>query len=307
MKQIATGIQTTGSPHLGNIVGAIQPAIAASRGGDNPAVFIIADMHSMLTVRSREARLVNTRRVAAAWIAFGASENGIMYRQSRIPELSEIAMLLSGTASMTKVMEGGLKPEVFTNIHPVLMTADLLMVGTTHVPVGIDSHEHIEIVRDTAARFNDVYGPLFAIPEGVFGEGRPTVPGTDGRKMSKAFDNCIDVLDEPKAIAAAIARIEDQVTAGAAGETAPPSSIIMDIASAIGRADHFASASLTDTSAKARLGEILVEDFRLERARFCELMAAPDYLGEILAAGEEKISVMAGQTLHKMRNAMGMA
>ena len=125
MKQIVTGIQTTGSPHLGNIVGAVRPAIEAGKASSNPPVFIVADMHSMLSIRDPDLRRENTLRVAAAWVAFGAVDGGVMYRQSRITELSEVAMLLSGTAMTAMVMEGSVKPELFATIHPILMSADL--------------------------------------------------------------------------------------------------------------------------------------------------------------------------------------
>lgn len=304
MKQIVTGIQTTGSPHLGNIVGAIRPAIAAGADSARAPVYIVADMHSMLSVQDPEVRQQNTLRVAAAWIAFGATRQGMMYRQSRIPELSEIAMLLAGTADMQLSMEGELKPRVFESIHPVLMSADLLMLETTHIPVGQDSTGHIEIVRDTARRFNKVYGPVLVVPNGLIDPDRPTLPGIDGRKMSKSFGNTIDVLCSPDEIRERVNAITTPEMAGGLGNEGS-SPVIEQIMTAMGCADHIPKQADLKM-AKSVLAELLVEDFRVERIKFNQLMSDPAALSHELERGEEGVAQTARQTLERMRRAMGM-
>jgi tryptophanyl-tRNA synthetase len=304
MKQVATGIQTTGAPHLGNIVGAIRPAIAAGGASERAPVYVVADMHSMLSVQDPVARKENILRVTAAWMAFGASDRGMMYRQSRIPELSEIAMLLAGTADMRMAMEGELKAQVFASMHPVLMSADLLMLGTTHVPVGQDSTGHIEIVRDTAQRFNAVYGPVLEVPTGLIDRNRPTLPGVDGRKMSKSFGNTIDVLCPPDEIRARVNAIVVPERAGTpAAAEAPP--VVREILTAMGRLDSLPDRA-SPQQAKDALADLLVDDFREERARFAALMADSAALIATLEDSEAQVAAIAGRTLDRMRVAMGM-
>lgn len=288
MKQIATGIQTTGTPHLGNILGAIMPTIEMGAKSERPPVHIVADMHSMISVRDPAARERDTNRVAAAWLAFGASEDGILYRQSRISALSEIAFLLSGTANLNVVMEEGPQETVFNSIHPVLMSADLLMIEASHVPVGQDSAGHMAIVRDTARRFNEVYGNILSLPEPLIDLDRPTIRGADGEKMSKSRGNTIDVLCAAEEIRAQLAGLSDHGI----------QMISEDVTACLeGRSRGMSAEDLT---------ELLVERFKVERDEFARLLSTTRHLEKLLERGESQVRLQATLTRNRMLEAMGM-
>ena len=304
MIQVTTGIQTTGTPHLGNIAGAMQPAIAAGDASIKPPVYIVADMHSMLSVRDPDRRREHVLDVASAWIAVGAGDGALLYRQSRIEELGQIAILLSGTTLTTSVMQGSLKPGVFASIHPLLMAADLLMCNTTHVPVGPDSAAHIEIAIDVAHRFNSTYGEVLTIPVPDIRE-RPVVPGTDGLKMSKSRDNTIDVLAPPEQIREALDRIPGPISLDAAGPYESPPPIATQMLSALGRPD-IADAGMTGPQVRAALLDHLVETYRAPRAEFLRLRSDPGEVRRRLGWGEEAVRDVAIDTLDRMRDAMGM-
>ena len=195
MARILTGIQSTGRPHLGNLLGAILPAITLSEHSANESMYFIADLHSLTTIRDAETMRANTYAVAAAWLACGFdTDKHIFYRQSDVPQVTELTWYLScftpypmlanahsfkDKSSRLSDVNAGL----FT--YPVLMTADIILYDAEFVPVGKDQRQHVEMARDIAAAFNTAYGDTFVVPEAKIEEQVMTIPGTDGQKMSK--------------------------------------------------------------------------------------------------------------------------
>jgi tryptophanyl-tRNA synthetase len=210
MARILTGIQSTGRPHLGNILGAIKPAIELSRKSSNESLFFIADLHSLTTVRDPKVLRENTYAVAAAWLAFGFdTSKNIFYRQSDVTEVCELTWILScltpypmlANAHSFKDKSSRLA-EVNAGlfIYPVLMASDILCYEANIVPVGKDQLQHLEITRDIATAFNRIYGDTLVLPEPKVDQQLMTIPGTDGQKMSKSYGNIIDIFLPLKAL-----------------------------------------------------------------------------------------------------------
>ena len=204
MARILTGIQSTGTPHLGNILGAIEPAIALASDPANESYLFIADMHSLTQIRDGNELRENTYSTAATWLAFGIDPNKtVFYRQSDVPEVAELMWYLLCFFPFTRMelahsfkdkkdrlqdVNGGL----FT--YPMLMAADILLYDAEIVPVGKDQEQHIEMTRDVASRFHAVNGETFVLPEAKINEDTKLIPGTDGEKMSKSRNNFIDIF-----------------------------------------------------------------------------------------------------------------
>src|SRR5690349_17736704 len=204
MARILTGIQSSGKPHLGNLLGAIIPAIELSKTPGNESFFFIADLHSLTTIKDAKTRIDNVNAVAAAWLAFGFDmDKNYLYRQSRIPEVCELTwylncftpfpMLANATSFKDKSDRlADVNAGLFT--YPVLMAADILLYNAEFVPVGKDQKQHVEIARDIASTFNNTYGDVFVLPEAKIDEQVMTIPGIDGQKMSKSYHNFIDIF-----------------------------------------------------------------------------------------------------------------
>ncbi|MFN8886699.1 MAG: tryptophan--tRNA ligase, partial [Cyclobacteriaceae bacterium] len=204
MSRILTGIQSSGRPHLGNLLGAIIPAIKLSKIAGNESFFFIADLHSLTTIKDAATRTQNVNAVAAAWLAFGFDlEKNLLYRQSRIPEVCELAWYLSCFTPFPMLANAhsfkdksdklsDVNAGLFT--YPVLMTADIILYDANQVPVGKDQKQHLEMARDIASAFNSQYGETFVLPESKIEENVMTIPGTDGQKMSKSYGNTIDIF-----------------------------------------------------------------------------------------------------------------
>jgi tryptophanyl-tRNA synthetase len=208
MARILTGIQSSGRPHLGNILGAIKPGIELSQKPDNEALFFIADLHSLTSVKDRDERLQNTLATAAAWLAFGFdTDKNILYRQSKIPEVCELTWflncytpypMLANAHSFKDKSDRLADVNAGLFIYPVLMAADILMYDADFVPVGKDQRQHLEITRDIANAFNNLYGETFVVPEARIDKRVMTIPGIDGNKMSKSYNNTIDIFQPAK-------------------------------------------------------------------------------------------------------------
>ena len=204
MARILTGIQSTGVPHLGNILGAIIPAIELSRDKNNESLFFIADLHSLTTIRDPKILKENTYATAAAWLAFGFdTKNNLFYRQSDVTEVCELTwhlncftpypMLANAHSFKDKANRlSDVNTGLFT--YPVLMASDILLYDAEIVPVGKDQQQQLEMTRDIAGSFNHVYGDTLVLPEAKFDERVMIVPGTDGQKMSKSYNNIIDIF-----------------------------------------------------------------------------------------------------------------
>jgi len=215
-QRVLTGITTSGTPHLGNYAGAIRPAIAASHRGDVDSFYFLADYHSLVKVQDPVRVQRSTLEIAATWLAAGLDPNQVwFYRQSDIPEIPELTWLLTCVAgkgllnrahaykaAVDRNNAEGLDPDAGVNaglyMYPVLMAADILLFKADKVPVGRDQVQHLEMARDFAARFNHIYGEHFVLPEVVIDEAVATLPGLDGRKMSKSYDNTIPLFAPSK-------------------------------------------------------------------------------------------------------------
>jgi tryptophanyl-tRNA synthetase len=331
--RVLTGITTTGIPHLGNYVGAIRPCITASRQADVESFLFLADYHALIKCDD-PARIERSRQqLAATWLAAGLDpERVTFYRQSDIPEIPELTWLLTCVtakgqmnrahaykASVDVNVAAGEEPDAGINMglycYPILMAADILMFNAHQVPVGRDQIQHIEMARDVAARFNHTFGggrDFFVLPEAAIEPEMALLPGLDGRKMSKSYDNVIPLFEGgAKALKDAIARIVTD--SKLPGEPKDP-----DGAHLVTLFDAFATpeqaavfradlrAGLAWGEAKQRLFELIDGQLAPMRARYDELMAKPAELEEILMAGAAKARRTAAPLLAELRQAVGL-
>lgn len=330
--RILTGITTTGTPHLGNYAGAIRPAIEASRQSNVDSFYFLADYHALIKcddpMRIQRSRL----EIAATWLAGGLDvERATFYRQSDIPEIPELTWLLTCVAgkgllnrahaykaSVDKNVEAGEDPDAGVTMglfsYPVLMAADILMFNAHKVPVGRDQIQHVEMARDIGQRFNHLFGKgsdLFVLPEAVIEESVATLPGLDGRKMSKSYDNTIPLFSSPKQLKDAIARIvTDSRLPGEPKD--PDASHLFTLYSA------FATPAQTQAfrahllgglgwgEAKQQLFALLDSELGGARDRYHQFMERPADLEDILQAGAVKARKVATPFLEQLREAVGL-
>ncbi len=332
-RRVLTGITTTGTPHLGNYVGAIRPAIAASREPGAESFFFLADYHALIKCEE-PARIERSRlEIAATWLAAGLDTSRVtFYRQSDIPEVPELTWLLTCVTpkglmnrahaykASTDVnhaagedIDAGITMGLFS--YPILMAADILMFNAHTVPVGRDQVQHIEMARDIAQRFNHLFGrgrELFVLPEASIDDEVATLPGLDGRKMSKSYDNTIPLFEGgAKGLKEAVARIvTDSRLPGEAKE--PEGAQLVTIYEAFADVAERATfradlkAGLGWGEAKQRVTERLERDLAPMRVRYAELMAHPEKIEETLLEGARKARAQAGPLLASLREAVGL-
>ncbi|MGF6690942.1 tryptophan--tRNA ligase [Metapseudomonas resinovorans] len=330
--RILTGITTTGTPHLGNYAGAIRPAIVASRASDVDSFYFLADYHALIKcddpVRIQRSRL----EIAATWLACGLDTNkATFYRQSDIPEIPELTWLLTCVsakgllnrahaykASVDKNLENGEDPDAGVTMglysYPVLMAADILMFNAHKVPVGRDQIQHVEMARDIGQRFNHLFGAgreYFTLPEAVIEEEVATLPGLDGRKMSKSYDNTIPLFGSAKQLKDAIARIVTD--SRAPGEPKDPdNSHLFTLYQAFATPAQLAEfradllAGLAWGEAKQRLFQLLDNELGEAREHYHALIERPSDLEDILLAGAAKARKIATPFLNELREAVGL-
>lgn len=323
MARILTGVQSTGTPHLGNLLGAIRPAIQLAAQPENDSFLFIADMHSLTQIKDGATLRENTRATAAAWLAFGLdTDRTVFYRQSDIPEVTELAWYLScffpysrltlahsfkDKADRLEDVNAGL----FT--YPMLMAADILLYDADFVPVGKDQLQHLEMTRDVASRFNHRMGTeAFVIPRELTQEATMYVPGLDGGKMSKSRDNTLNIFDDPKALKK---RINKEIVTDATALEDPKDPDSNPIAALLGviagtDAERELRAKLTAGGygwghAKKDLLEAIVDGFAAEREAFARWMAEPGAIDAELAKGAEKARPVAASVLARIRAASG--
>jgi tryptophanyl-tRNA synthetase len=330
--RILTGITTSGTPHLGNYAGAIRPAIVASRQSDADSFYFLADYHALIKcddpLRIQRSRL----EIAATWLASGLDVNRVtFYRQSDIPEIPELTWLLTCVAakgllnrahaykaSVDKNTETGEDPDAGITMglysYPVLMAADILMFNAHKVPVGRDQIQHVEMARDIGQRFNHLFGQgkeFFVMPEALIEESVATLPGLDGRKMSKSYDNTIPLFSSAKEMKAAISLIvTDSKAPGEAKD--PDNSHLFTLYQAFATPEQgaeFRSELLQGLSwgeAKQRLFLLLDGELGEARERYHGFMERPADLEDILLAGAEKARRVATPFLGELREAVGL-
>ncbi len=321
MARILTGIQSSGRPHLGNILGAILPAVQLSQQKDNESFFFIADLHSLTTIKDARQRIHNVDAVAAAWLAFGFdTEKNLLYRQSRIPEVCELTWYLNcftpypmlANAHSFKDKQDRLSDVnagLFT--YPVLMAADIILYDAQYVPVGKDQQQHLEITRDIANAFNVQYGETFVVPEARIDETRMIIPGTDGQKMSKSYGNTIDIFLPDKPLRKQVMAIVTDSTPLEEPKN-PDTSTIFTLYSLVAEEeevaamrDNFLRGHYGYGHAKQALYEAIISKFKEERQLFNHLMENREELDRRLAEGESKARDIARQTLARVREKLG--
>ncbi|MFV0934231.1 tryptophan--tRNA ligase [Pseudomonas jessenii] len=330
--RILTGITTTGTPHLGNYAGAIRPAILASRDSNADSFYFLADYHALIKcddpLRIQRSRL----EIAATWLAGGLNVDRVtFYRQSDIPEIPELTWLLTCVAakgllnrahaykaSVDKNVETGEDPDAGITMglysYPVLMAADILMFNAHKVPVGRDQIQHVEMARDIGQRFNHLFGQgkeFFTMPEALIEESVATLPGLDGRKMSKSYDNTIPLFSSAKEMKDAISRIvTDSRAPGEAKD--PDNSHLFTLFQAFAtpaQADEFRSELLQGLGwgeAKSRLFQLLDNELGESRERYNQLIERPADLEDILQHGAKKARAVATPFLNELREAVGL-
>lgn len=323
MSKILTGIQSTGTPHLGNLLGAIIPAIELSKNPENESFLFIADLHSSTQIKDAETLRSNTYSTAAVWLAFGLDpEKVIFYRQSDVPQTTELSWYLScffpyqrltlahsfkDKADRLSDVNAGL----FT--YPMLMAADILLYDAEFVPVGKDQLQHIEITRDVASRFNHQMGETFVLPEASLREETQYVPGTDGNKMSKSANNFINIFLDDKALKKQVMAIVTDSTPLEEPKN-PDTCKIFAIYSLLASPEETATMRVRYANAnrdfgyghaKTALYDLILEKFKTERERYRFYIDNLDEIDRVLRIGAEKASAVANGVLQRVRHKLG--
>ena len=321
MARILTGIQSTGTPHLGNILGAILPAIEMAQKEENDSFLFIANLHSLTQIKNGEELRENTLSTAATWLACGLDpKSSVFYRQSDVPEVTELTWYLScyfpysrlalahsfkDKADRLEDVNAGL----FT--YPMLMAADILLYDAEIVPVGKDQAQHLEFTRDVASRFNHQMGDTFVIPDTKLKDETMLVPGTDGNKMSKSRDNYINIFLPDKKLRKKIMSIQtdskeledpkdpDTCNVFAVYKLLANDSQIAEMRS------NYVNGGFGYGHAKQALFELICDVFKTEREKYNHFMENPEEVDQILIAGAEKARTVASDVLKRVRKKVG--
>lgn len=321
MARILTGIQSTGTPHLGNILGAILPAIKMAESPENDSFLFIADLHSLTQIKDAETLRNNTYSTAATWLAFGLDfKKTVFYRQSDVPQVTELAWYLNcffpfsrlelahsfkDKASRLEDVNGGL----FT--YPMLMAADILLYDAQFVPVGKDQLQHLEMTRDVASRFHAKMGETFVMPEAKIDEDVMIVPGTDGEKMSKSKGNTINIFLPEKQLRKEIMSIKTDST-----PLEDPKdwktcncfalySLLAEESDIEIMKTNYEKGGYGYGHAKQALFELILEKFALPRERYTFYMNNLEAIDSALAIGAEKAKSVADDVLRRVRTKLG--
>lgn len=321
MARILTGIQSTGVPHLGNVLGAIKPMIRLSEEPGNEAFAFIADLHSLTAIKDASERMHNIDAVSAAWIACGFDYNrNTLYRQSDVPEVTELAWYLNCFAPFPMLANAhsfkdkssklsDVNAGLFT--YPVLMAADIIGYDANIVPVGKDQLQHLEITRDLAGTFNYQYGETFIMPEAYISEEVMIIPGTDGQKMSKSYNNTINIFLSEKELKKSVMSIITDSTPLEAPKN-PDKCNVFNIYKAVATAEQ--TAALREKylaggfgygHAKTALFEILMDNFSKEREIYQRLMNDRAELDHIMLQGAEKARAVIQDVIKRVRKKLG--
>ncbi|MFT3884157.1 MAG: tryptophan--tRNA ligase [Flavobacteriales bacterium] len=322
--RVLTGIQSTGTPHLGNLLGAILPAIAMSKALGNEAFLFIADLHSLTTVRDPQVLRENTYAVAAAWLACGLDVDTVtFYRQSDVPEVAELTWYLGcltpypmlANAHSFKDKSARLS-EVNAGLfyYPVLMAADILLYDANVVPVGKDQMQHLEITRDIAGAFNRAYGEdTLVVPEARIDPQLMTVPGTDGQKMSKSYNNTINVFLPEKELKKQVMSIVTDSTPLESPKD-PEKDNVFNLLKLVAPSDaveamrqNYLRGGYGYGHAKKELLDVLLAHFAPQREAFQRLMNNRGELDRQLKVGADKARTIARATLKRVRERAGYA
>ncbi len=324
MARILTGIQASGKPHLGNILGAILPAVALSKKEENESFLFIADLHSMTTVKDAETLKENTYAVAAAWLACGFdTDKNYFYRQSRLAGLHTELMwylncqtpypMLANAHSFKDKSDklSDVNAGLFT--YPVLQAADIVLYEAEKVPVGKDQKQHLEMSKDIAASFNRTYGEVLILPEPIIDENVMTIPGIDGQKMSKSYNNYIDIFLPEKELYKSLKKIVTDTTPLEEPKN-PDTCNVFALYKLLGSESqvnemrkNYEAGGYGYGHAKKALLEVILSRFSEERQQFAYYMENIDAIEEKLKEGELKAKIIADQTMSKVRSVLGFA
>jgi tryptophanyl-tRNA synthetase len=328
-QRVLTGITTTGTPHLGNYVGAIRPAIEASERADVQSFYFLADFHALIKCHDPVLVHQSTREIAATWLALGLdTDNAIFYRQSDVPEIPELCWMLTCMAAKGLMNRAhAYKASVDANLaagddadfgitmglysYPILMAADILMFNANKVPVGKDQIQHIEMARDIAARFNHHYGEHFVLPEALVDDNVAVLQGLDGRKMSKSYGNTIPLFLPEKQLKKSINKIVTNLLEPGQPKDADTSTVFQiwqAFATPQQTADMrqaFAD-GIAWGEAKKQLFELINNQVGEAREKYEALLANPAHIEEVLQVGAEKARAHSKPLLEKVRAAVGI-
>jgi tryptophanyl-tRNA synthetase len=328
-RTVLTGISTTGTPHLGNYVGAIKPAIEASHTGEVDSYYFLADYHALIKCHDPQLVQQSSLEIAATWLALGLDTDiATFYRQSDIPEITELTWLLTChtakglmnrshayKAAVQENVDSGEDPDFALTMglfsYPILMAADILMFNASEVPVGRDQVQHLEMARDIAQRFNHHFGELFVLPGSVVNDNVAVLPGHDGRKMSKSYNNTIPIwLPEKKLRKSIMKIVTNSLEPGEPKETAGSAvyAIYAAFASAQQREDMKAAFAegIAWGEAKQKTYELINSELAPARERYQELIDQPAVIEDELRAGAEKARAYATPFLERIRHSIGI-
>ncbi|WP_018415925.1 tryptophan--tRNA ligase [Teredinibacter turnerae] len=327
--RILTGITTTGTPHLGNYVGAIRPAIEASRNSNSESFYFLADLHALIKCHEPELIRQSAREIAATWLALGLdTDKATFYRQSDIPEITELSWVLTCMAAkglmnrahaykaaVAKNVEEGEDPDFGITMglysYPVLMAADILMFNANTVPVGKDQIQHVEMARDIAARFNHHFAEVFVLPEAQVDDNVAVLQGLDGRKMSKSYNNTIPLFLPEKQLKKHINKIKTNLLEPGDPKD-PDDSTVFQVWQAFASEEksvymreQFAQ-GIAWGEAKKQLFELVNDEIGEARERYNALLADPDTIEDVLQSGAKKAREISAPMLEKVRSAIGI-
>ena len=324
-KRILTGITTTGTPHIGNYLGAIKPALELAKEYDE-SFYFLADYHAIIKNSKSTEVTDSVKNVALAWLASGLNPNkSFFYRQSDVPEILELSWVLN-CVTAKGLMNRSHAYKAATNLnkddedkgitmglfsYPILMAADILMFNATHVPVGADQIQHIEMTRDIAGRFNHLYKKTFILPEAIIQSTNETVPGIDGQKMSKSYGNIIPLLSTEKQLKKSIAKIVTNSLEP--GDPKDPSNCTV-----FALYKYFASKPMVDElcddykkgiswgDAKNKLFEVVNNEITPIRESYEKLQEDKDFINDLLSDGSNKVRPFAKELLDSIRSSVGI-
>ncbi len=321
MSRILTGVQSTGTPHLGNLLGAILPAIKMANNPENEAFLFIADMHSLTQIKDGKELRENTYSTAATWLACGLDINKtVFYRQSNIPQVTELSWYLSCFFPYQRLTLahsfkdkadrlGDVNSGLFS--YPMLMAADILLYDAEIVPVGKDQLQHLEMTRDVANRFNNIVGETLVAPEAKIQEHSKLVPGTDGEKMSKSRNNIINIFLPDKKLRKQIMSITTD-SKGLEEPKDPDNDTIFALykllasdAQIVEMRANYEGGNYGYGHAKQALYELIIDQFITIRERYNHFMENKNEIDEALKIGAEKATIVAHEVLQRVRAKIG--
>lgn len=321
MYRILTGVQSTGTPHLGNLLGAIIPAIEMANDSKNESYLFIANMHTLTQIKDAETLKHNTYSVAATWLAFGLDiQNTVFYRQSDVPQTTELTWYLScffPYQRLTLAHSFKDKADRLDDVnaglfsYPMLMAADILLYDADLVPVGKDQMQHIEMTRDVATRFHAQMGETFVLPEGKIQEGTKYIPGTDGGKMSKSRGNYLNLFETDKKLRKQVMSIETDSTPLEEPKN-PDTCNVFNLYKVVASAEeikemraNYEGGNYGYGHAKQALFDVLVEKYAVQREKYTYYMNNLHEIDAALETGAQKAQQTANKVLNRVRTKLG--